>query len=72
MSDAKSFEKKRLQHVMSVMTICFLLGLKEAVTDTQHESGSVDEHFITVNICAEETVYLLYTHADVPAMASAS
>ena len=35
------------------------------MTDTQHKSGSVDLHLITVNICAEETVYLLYTHADV-------
>ena len=60
------------QHVICVMTICFLLGLKGAVTDTQHKSGSVDLHLITVNICAEETVYLLFTHADVPALASAS
>ena len=44
---------------------CFLFGLKGAATDTQHKSGSVDLHSLTVNICAMETVYLLDTYADV-------
>ena len=44
---------------------CFLFGLKGAVTDTQLKSGFVDLHSVTVNICAEETVYLLHNHADV-------